>query len=71
VDLQLADIKSCELRGEDAASRLRRLSPYLPRNEVRVNASLYSAVQKLAGLEQAVREHKVDVAQEMTATKGR
>ncbi|KAJ6575564.1 ribonuclease H-like domain-containing protein [Mycena vulgaris] len=73
VDLQLADIKSRAVRGEDPASmqQLARLSPYLPPNEVNRNPAVYAAVQKLAGLEQAMREHEVGVAHDQLAVKSR
>ncbi|KAJ7510699.1 ribonuclease H-like domain-containing protein [Mycena galericulata] len=73
VDLQLADVKSRALRGEEPGSdaQLGRLSPhYLPRKEVRTNLALYRGVHRLAGLERAIREHAVDVGKRQLKTKG-
>ncbi|KAJ7245378.1 ribonuclease H-like domain-containing protein [Mycena haematopus] len=64
VDLQLADIKSRRSRGEDEEDQRGRLSPYLHRNEVETNATLYRGVHKLAGLGQALKEHKIDADEE-------
>ncbi|KAJ7130261.1 ribonuclease H-like domain-containing protein [Mycena epipterygia] len=63
LDLQLADVRSRVVRGEEAESveQLMRLCPYLPRNEVHSNPSLYGTVHKLAGLDKAIKEHEVDV----------
>ncbi|KAJ7916506.1 ribonuclease H-like domain-containing protein [Mycena leptocephala] len=63
VDLQLADIKSRHLRGEEegSAEQMDRLSPYLQRSEVRANMQLYTKVQRLAGLRKALEEHDVEV----------
>ncbi|KAJ7713802.1 ribonuclease H-like domain-containing protein, partial [Mycena metata] len=51
VDLQLADIKSRVLRGENEGSleQLMRLSPYLLQSEVEKNPQLYYKVQKASG----------------------
>ncbi|KAJ7769939.1 ribonuclease H-like domain-containing protein [Mycena metata] len=73
VDLQLADIKSRVLRGENEGSleQLMRLSPYLLQSEVEKNPQLYHKVQKLPGLEQTVREHGIAVGAEELSIKGR
>ncbi|KAJ7036763.1 ribonuclease H-like domain-containing protein [Mycena alexandri] len=73
VDLQLADIKSRVLRGENEGSleQLMRLSPYLLQSEVQKNPQLYHKVQKLPGLEQTVREHGVAAGVEELTIKGR
>lgn len=70
VDLQLADVKSRALRGEGSDEQLSRLSPYLLRNEVRANVHLHENMHKLAGLEQAIREHKVDVGKAQLTING-
>jgi exonuclease 3'-5' domain-containing protein 1 len=59
VDLQLADLRSRVLRGEDEEDQLNRLSPYLPRDEVLAHRTHYLQVQRLTGLDQCLREHKV------------
>ncbi|KAJ7092923.1 ribonuclease H-like domain-containing protein [Mycena belliarum] len=69
VDLQLAEVKSRARRGEGWMAQRTRLSPYLPANEVKRHVALYEEVHKLAGLEQVVREHQVDVPQEQLTAK--
>lgn len=72
VDLQLADIKSRPRRGEKRGSKeqLDRLLRYIPRYEMDAHRGLYQKVQRLAGLGQAVREHKVKVDEGSLVTKG-
>jgi exonuclease 3'-5' domain-containing protein 1 len=70
VDLQLADVKSRRLRGEDEEEQIGRLSPYLRRGEVRANVQLYAEVHKLAGLGQVLREHDLEVDEEEQKIKG-
>jgi len=60
LDLQLADIYSRRLRGEDEEDQRRRLSPFLKRGEVAGNSKCYMHVQKLCSLEQCLHEHGVD-----------
>ncbi|KAJ7916258.1 ribonuclease H-like domain-containing protein [Mycena leptocephala] len=71
VDLQLADVKSRRLRGEDEEEQIGRLSPYLRRGEVRANVQLYTEVHKLAGLGQVLREHDLEVDEEEQKIKAR
>ena len=59
LDLQLADVESRRLRGEDEDEQLSRLSPYLHRREIFGQPNSYSAVHKLCGLEQCCEEHKI------------
>ena len=59
VDLQLVDVRSRQQRGEDEDDQLARLSPYLLRSEIFSNRTHYLQVQKLAGLNQCLQEHKV------------
>ncbi|KAJ6561971.1 ribonuclease H-like domain-containing protein [Mycena capillaripes] len=71
LDLQLADIKSRPRRGEKRGSKeqLDRLLRYIPRSEIDAHRELYQKVQRLAGLGEAVREHKVKVDELSLATK--
>jgi exonuclease 3'-5' domain-containing protein 1 len=73
LDLQLADVKSRPRRGEKRGSKeqLDRLLRYIPRSEIDTNRALYQKVQRLVGLGEAVREHKVRVNEVALATKGR
>lgn len=59
LDLQLADVESRSLRGEDMDRQLERLSPYLARNEVRQQKTSYTQVQRLNGLAFCAKEHGV------------
>ena len=59
LDLQLADVESRRLRGEDEDDQLSRLSPYLHRREIFGQPNSYSTVHKLCGLEQCIEEHKI------------
>jgi len=64
LDLQLVDVDSRRQRGEDEDEQLGRLSPYLHHREIMGQASSYSKVHKLCGLEQCLREHKlIDVGE--------
>ncbi|KAJ7098314.1 ribonuclease H-like domain-containing protein [Mycena epipterygia] len=71
LDLQLADIKSRPQRGEKRGSKeqLDRLLRYIPRSEIDANRELYQKVQRLVGLGDAFREHKVKVDEVRLATK--
>ncbi|KAJ7905623.1 ribonuclease H-like domain-containing protein [Mycena olivaceomarginata] len=71
LDLQLADVKSRPRRGEKRGSKeqLDRLLRYIPRSEIDANRALYQKVQRLVGLGEAVREHKVRVNEVALATK--
>lgn len=62
LDLQLADIQSRTLRGEDMNNQLRRLSPYLYKREISSQRTSYTSVQKLSGLGQCMREHRLEGA---------
>ena len=59
LDLQLVDVDSRRQRGEDEDDQHRRLSPYLHRREIAGQPNSYSKVQRLCGLEQCLKEHKV------------
>ncbi|KAJ7258418.1 ribonuclease H-like domain-containing protein [Mycena haematopus] len=71
LDLQLADIKSRPRRGEKRGSKgqLDRLLRYVPRAEIDAHMKLYGKVQRLVGLGEAIREHKVEMDEAMLATK--
>ncbi|KAJ7153872.1 ribonuclease H-like domain-containing protein [Mycena crocata] len=68
VDLQLVELKS---RVEKNKQHLMRLSPYVPRKEVRGNKHLYSVVQKLSGLGQVAQEHQQDSGGKHQRKKGK
>jgi exonuclease 3'-5' domain-containing protein 1 len=62
-DLQLADVDSRRQRGEGEEEQLFRLSPYLHRREISGQPGSYSAVHKLCGLDQCVKEHGIVTAE--------
>jgi len=64
LDLQLADITSRSLRGEDEEDRLERLSPYLHRRNVAMQPNSYAHVQRLCGLGACQEEHGVEFSKE-------
>ncbi|KAG6894057.1 hypothetical protein C0992_007643 [Termitomyces sp. T32_za158] len=57
IDLQLADIKSREVRGENDADRVRRLGQVVPKWELSRKPHLYSNIHKLPGLKKSAEEH--------------
>lgn len=59
LDLQLADVDSRHQRGEDDKKQLSRLVPFLHFREISGQPGSYSAVHKLCGLEQCIREHEI------------
>ncbi|KIM42633.1 hypothetical protein M413DRAFT_26660 [Hebeloma cylindrosporum] len=59
LDLQLADVESRRQRGEDQGKQISRLLALLPPREIFRKRHLYSAVQKLCGLQNCVGEHKI------------
>ena len=59
LDLQLADVDSRHQRGEDEEDQFSRLSPYLHRREISGQPGSYSAVHKLCGLDQCIKDHGI------------
>ena len=59
LELQLANVDSRHWRGEDEEDQFSRLSPYLHRREVAGQPGSYSAVHKLCGLEQCIKDHGI------------
>jgi exonuclease 3'-5' domain-containing protein 1 len=59
LDLQLADVCSRGLRGEDEEEQMSRLSPYLYRREVNGQRTPYKLVHRLCGLDGCITEHQV------------
>ncbi|KAG6884243.1 hypothetical protein C0993_012835, partial [Termitomyces sp. T159_Od127] len=57
VDLQLADIKSREIRGENDADRVMRLGQVVPRWELLRKPHLYNNIHKLSGMAKSAEEH--------------
>ncbi|KNZ78887.1 hypothetical protein J132_09133 [Termitomyces sp. J132] len=57
IDLQLVDIKSREIRGENDADRLLRLGQVVPKWELARNSHLYRNVHKLCGMNRSAEEH--------------
>lgn len=61
LDLQLADVDSRRQRGKDKQDQIARLSPYLHRREISGQPGSYSAIHKLSGLEQCLKEHEITI----------
>ncbi|KAG6888703.1 hypothetical protein C0995_006494 [Termitomyces sp. Mi166 len=57
MDLQLADVKSREIRGENDADRIRRLGQMVPEWELSRNPHLYKNIHKLPGMKKSAEEH--------------
>ncbi|KAG5636127.1 hypothetical protein H0H81_009034 [Sphagnurus paluster] len=57
IDLQIADIKSRELRGEQKSGRMRRLGSAIDRGELYQNQDLFDGMHKLSGLKKCAKEH--------------
>ena len=70
LDLQLADVESRRQRGEDEKDQLSRLSPYLHRREISGQPGSYSAIHKLSGLAQCIKEHEI-ITDELEKNKSR
>ncbi|KAF8075345.1 ribonuclease H-like domain-containing protein [Lyophyllum atratum] len=61
VDLQLADIKSRERRGEGETQQLQRLAKVVAWNDMNSNRAQYLPIHRLAGLRQCAEEHKIAI----------
>lgn len=59
LDMQLADIVSRGLRGEQEAERLERLWKYLGKWEVEKKKYMYEKVVKINGMKDCLREHVI------------
>lgn len=59
LDMQLADIVSRGLRGEQEAKRLERLWKYLGRWEVEGKKERYRAVVKVNSMKDCLKEHGI------------
>lgn len=65
IDLQLVDIQSRHQRfrgkGKYAKDRIQRLLGFLPEYEIQGNRSLYGSVEKLSGLGECMKEHRLEI----------
>lgn len=59
LDMQLADIASRGLRGEQEAKRLERLWKYLGKWEVEKKKDMYEKVVKINGMKDCLSEHGI------------
>ncbi|KAG6805914.1 hypothetical protein H0H92_013484, partial [Tricholoma furcatifolium] len=57
VDLQLADIKSRQSRGEGDTDRLCRLGQIIPQWKLKRSPHLHANIHKLSGMKQCAEEH--------------
>lgn len=57
IDLQLVDIKSREMRGENHADRILRLGQVVPKWELSRKPHLYNNIHKLSGMNKSAEEH--------------
>jgi len=62
IDIQLADVRSRESRGEGREGQHRRLSPYIHRAQINGQPNAYANVHRLNSLSSCANEHAVQVA---------